>query len=183
MDWREKLRKVLYALEQAEDRARGEVRVPMFGGKLSFESRLFAKVFRADGTIEDLGLIATKLVTVVFVNYLVDSMQDSTTTPMDVFKYHDSGTGTTAAQNTDTDLQTKVETGRATGTTVEGASANIFRSVGTITYTASRAITEHGVFSAASAGTMADRHVFAVVNVGNGESIQFTYELTATAET
>jgi hypothetical protein len=69
------------------------------------------------------------------------------------------GTGAVAENVTDTALGTQVET-RATGTQVEGASANIYRTVATITATASRAITEHGVFSASTGGTLLDRSVF-----------------------
>jgi len=42
-------------------------------------------------------------------------------------------------------------------------------------------VTEHGLFNASSAGTLMDRTVFSAINVVNGDSIQFTYELTATA--
>lgn len=142
---------------------------------------LGAKVIRADGTIEDRGLISVKKVTTAFRDRIVDSLQNQTTTPIDTFKYHGSGTGTTAEANTDTALVTEVET-RATGTQTEGASANIYRSIGTVSYTASRAVTEHGLFSASTSGTLMDRSVFAAINVGNGDSIQFTYEITFNAE-
>lgn len=147
---------------------------------VSFEARLYAVVYRADGRVEDLGLISTRVVTTAFVNYVVDSLQDSTTTPLDAFKYHGSGTGVGAEAVGDTALGTEVET-RATGTQVEGASANIYKSVATVNYTGSRAITEHGLFSASSAGTLMDRSVFSAVNVVNGESIAFEYQLTASS--
>lgn len=143
---------------------------------------LSAKVYRANGRIENLGVIARKKVTTAFVNYLVDSLQNSTTAPLDVFKYHDMGTGISAESNTDTALQTPWGGSRVAGTQVEGASANIFKTVATLAAGGTFAITEHGVFSAATSGTLMDRSVFSAINVVDGDSIQFTYELTANAE-
>jgi len=150
-----------------------------FNRAVAPEARLFARVFRADGTVENLGLIGMKVVTTAGVNFLVDAFQG--TTEPEAFNYHDSGTGSTAEAVGDTDLVTKVETGRQTGTQGEGASANIYQTVATISYTATRSIVEHGIFSAASAGTLLDRTVFTSIGVDNGDSIQFTYELTLPA--
>lgn len=147
---------------------------PVLLGKLS------AVLVRSDGTTVNYGVLGYRVVTTAYVNLLVDELQSSTAAHS-TFLYHDSGTGTGAEAVGDTGLGTKVETGRATGTQTEGASANIYRSVGTISYTATRAVTEHGLFSASSSGTLMDRTVFTAVNVVNGDSIQFTYELTATA--
>jgi len=117
------------------------------------------------------------VVTDAFVAFIVDQMQTETSEFGDL-NFHDSGTSSTAENASDTGLGTKVETGRATGTQGEGASANIYQSVGTIAYTATRAIVEHGIFTASSGGTLGDRSVFSAINVVNGDSIQFTYELT-----
>jgi len=142
---------------------------------------LSAKVKRG-GNMEDLGLLSCQKVTTAFAAYLVDSMQNSTTSPMDVFKYHGSGTGTTAEANDQTALVTEVES-RAEGTLIEGATANIFKSVGTQAYTDTRAIKEHGLFSASSAGTMLDRSLIATaINVENTDEIEWTYQLTVSAE-
>lgn len=130
----------------------------------------------------DLGLISCNLVTVAFTNYIVDSLQNSTTSPMDAFEYHASGTDNTAEANTQTALGVEVET-RQAGTQVEGTTANIYKSVATVTYTATRSITEHGLFSASSAGTMMDRSVFTAVPVVNTDTIEYTYQLTVNAET
>lgn len=145
--------------------------------------RLYAKVikpdyvsFQAPKTI-DLGLISVGVVTDAFVNFLVDNMVAETAEWGD-FKFHDSGIGILAEAVGDTDLGTKVETGRVAGTQLEGATAEIYKTVATITYTATRAITEHGVFSITAAGTLMDRSKFTAINVVNGEKIEFTYELT-----
>lgn len=141
---------------------------------------LRARLLRADGSAVDYGLVSTKLVTTAFVNFMVDQLQTETSEWGD-FKYHDSGVGITAAAITDVDIQTTDGESRATGTQIEGASANIYKSVGTISYTTTKAITEHGLFSTAASTTLMDRHVFSAINVVNGDSIQFTYELTASA--
>jgi len=143
---------------------------------------LSIKHFRKGKLLKDYGLVSCRLVTQAFTQYLVDSLQDSTTYPMDAFKYHGSGTDNTAEANSQTALGTEVES-RQAGTQVEGATANIYKSVATITYTASRSIVEHGLFSAATNGTMMDRSVFTAVPVENTDTIEFTYQLTAAAET
>lgn len=126
------------------------------------------------------GVVSRRLVTTAFVNFVVDQMQTETSEFGD-FKFHDSGVGTTAAAIGDTDMETTDGEARVTGTQTEGASANIYQTVGTITYTTTKAITEHGVFSIVTGGTMIDRHVFAAVNVDNTDQIEFTYEITFAA--
>jgi len=146
-------------------------------GKVTLKGQLYAKVIRKDGKVEDLGLICEKCVTDAFVQYLVDSMQDSSTHPMDVFKWHASGTGTNTESASDTALQNEVES-RVEGTQEEGESANIYQSVATITYSNSYSITEHGIFSAQTDGILLDRSVFSAINVDPNDSIQFAYKLT-----
>ena len=110
------------------------------------------------------------------VGYITDAFQNLAT--INNLRYHASGTSSTAEAIGDTALGVEVEASRTTGTLAEGASANIFRTVGSITYTATRAIVEHGIFSASSGGTLLDRSVFTAINVVNTDSIEFTYELT-----
>ena len=62
----------------------------------------------------------------------------------------------------------------------EGVSSNIYNAMGIQYYDGSYAVTEHGLFDAASGGTLMDRSVFAAINVGDGDGIEFTYELTIT---
>jgi hypothetical protein len=72
---------------------------------------------------------------------------------------------------------------RGTGTTTEGASANIYRTVGTVTADAQIVVREHGVFSQAATGggTLLDRTVFTTITLESGDSLQATYELTCSA--
>ena len=147
---------------------------------VTMEARLFAKVMKKNGQTFDYGVVSHGLVTTAFVNFMVDQMQTETSQWGD-FKYHDSGVGTTGAAVGDTDIETTDGESRATGTQTEGASANIYKSVGTISYTSTKAITEHGLFSQSTGTTLLDRHTFSAINVENGDSIEFTYELTVSS--
>jgi hypothetical protein len=129
----------------------------------------------SNGQVEDFGLVSTKVVTTAGVNYLVDAMQGIV--EPENLRWHASGTDNTSETIGQTALGVEVAT-RVQGTLAEGSSANIYRTVATIPYTGTHAIVEHAILSANSAGTMLDRSVFAAINVGNGDSIQFTYELT-----
>lgn len=147
----------------------------LWGGDVTPVGRLNARVIRRDGKVEDIGLVSTKVVTDAGVAFLVDALQGIT--EPEVLRFHASGTGTTAEAAAQTALVTEVGS-RVSGTLAEGASANIFRTVATVTYSGTFAITEHGIFSASTVGTMLDRSVFAAINVLAGDSIEFTYELT-----
>lgn len=133
----------------------------------------------ANGSKIDYGVVGFRSVTTAFVTFMVDQLQVDSTLWGD-FKFHDSGVGITAENITDTIIETTDGEARATGTQTESA-ANAYRSVGTIAYTTTKAITEHGLFNDVTAGTLMDRTVFAAVNVVNGESIQFSYTLTVNA--
>jgi hypothetical protein len=150
-----------------------------WNGEISPVGRLYATKISPDGTRTDYGLVCTKMVTTAGVNYLVDGLQ-ANTTDVALFKFHASGTGVGAEATGNTALGTEVAT-RTSGSQTEGASANIYRTVGTISYSGTFAITEHGILSASSGGTLLDRSVFAAINVISGDSIQFTYELTLPA--
>jgi len=148
------------------------------GGEVCPTGRLYIRHKKADGSVDDHGLVSTKVVTDAGVAFIVDAFQN--TAEVELLKFHGIGTSNTAENQTDTTLGTEVES-RATGTTTEGASANIYRTVGTVTTVSARAVVEHGIFSASSGGTLLDRSVFAVINTGAGDSIEFTYELTLPA--
>jgi len=120
--------------------------------------------------------VAHGCITTVFVNDIVDSLVAAAY--LNDYKYHDSGTGVVAESEGDTGLGTPTGVARATGTQLEGGSANIYRSVGTITYDASYAVTEHGLFDAATVGILMDRTVFSAINVVLNDKIEFTYEAT-----
>lgn len=149
-------------------------------GVICLTGRLKARLIHADGPSVDYGVIAHGLVTTAWVNFVVDQLQTETSEFGDL-KYHDSGEGTTGAAIGDTDMESTDGESRATGSQTEGAGANIYKTVGTITYSSTKAITEHGVFTQSTGGTLVDRHTFTAINVVNTDQIEFTYEYTATA--
>jgi hypothetical protein len=145
--------------------------IKIFGLTLFTINKRFREV------VEDRRKVIDKCVTDAFVNYVVDQLQTETSTFGD-FKYHDSGTGTGAEAAGDTGLGTPCGDARDTGTQVEGATANIYKSVATHTYGGSLAITEHGLFNASSNGTLMDRTKFAAINVVSTDQIEFTFQIT-----
>ena len=153
--------------------------VARFFGLMTAYGRLEAVLVKTDGKRINYGVLGYRLVTTAFVNFVVDQLQTETSVFGD-FKYHDSGVGITDPAIGDTDIETTDGEARATGTQTEGA-ANAYVSVGTISYTTTKAITEHGLFNASTGVTLMDRSEFAAINVVNGDSIQFTYTLTVSA--
>lgn len=152
-----------------------------------FHGALFLTVKRGNGEVLPYGLASLRVVTDVGVGYIVDAFQNSV--ELENMKYHGYGTGTTAEAAGDTALVTELTTEyvgnvRPTGTTTEGATANIYRTVATLSPdSGTPVLREHGVFSANAAGVLLDRTVYAAVTLdsGAGDSLQTTYELTFTA--
>ncbi len=126
---------------------------------------------------QNLGVVSNRVVTNVGVQFIVNAFLN--TTEAENMNYHGSGTGNTAEAVGNTALVTEVAS-RVAGTQ-SSPSNGVYRTLATITYGAGFAIVEHGIFSASSAGTLLDRSVFAAVNVANGDSIQFQYDLTFSA--
>lgn len=141
---------------------------------VTIQSELRAVVTRKDGTIEDYGIISRRIITTAGANYIVDAHQNLT--ELENINFHAMGTGVNGEVVGDVTLQTEVES-RVSGVQSEPA-ANQYRSVATITASAPRAVTEHGILSASSAGTLFDRSVFSVINLAAFDSIQFTYTVT-----
>lgn len=139
---------------------------------------------KANGERVHYGVVSRRLVTDAGVAYIVDDWDGGSNT-IDLFNYHGVGTGTTAEAAGDTALVTESTTAlnpdstRATGTKTQPA-ANQMRTTGTVTFDASAAITEHGIFTQAATGggTLLDRSVFSAINVASGDSIQIQYTLT-----
>ena len=134
----------------------------------------------------DYGVLSNRVVTDAGVAFIVDDW-DNNGQDLTTLNFHGCGTGAAAEAASDTALGTESTTAlnpnstRATGTRSQPA-ANQYRSVGTLTFDADAAITEHGLFSQAATGggTLWDRSVFAAINVlgASGDSIQFTYTAT-----
>lgn len=150
------------------------------------QSSLHGCIIRANGCVEPLGLLGYKVVTDVGVGYIVDAFQNLV--ELENQKFHGIGTGSTAEAAGETALVTELTTEynpdstRATGTTTEQA-ANIYKTVATNTLdgTPGAALREHGIFSAASAGVLLDRTLFAAITLSSGDGLQTDYRLTLTS--
>ncbi len=139
------------------------------------------------GELWDYGVVSHKVITTVGVNFLVDAFQDIV--EIELMNFHGIGLGATGPVVGDTDIETELTTQynpdntRATGAQSDGASANIYRTIGTNTVDAAAAVVEHGILSNATVavGTLWDRSTFTVINLANGDSLESTYDMTATA--
>lgn len=145
---------------------------------------LRAIVLHADGTATDYGLLGRKLVTAAGVNYIAADFAGGASDIAD-FKFHGFGTGTGSESTANTTLGTELTTEYATNSTrptgSQSASTNTYTTVATLSPDSggTLAITEHGIFSAPSSGTLLDRTVFSAVNlVASADSLQTTYALT-----
>lgn len=172
------LAKVIYQLKNWRARARGV----LLGGNAVFQGELRGLLIRASGERVDFGVLSRRVVTTQGVDFMRDDFNAATGgDDITNMNFHDSGTGVIAEAIGDVDLGTPAgPVTRATGTQSAPASGQ-YRTIGTIAYTATLAITEHGIFDQAARGAgseLWDRSVFAAINVVSGDSIQYTYTLT-----
>lgn len=124
---------------------------------LFFQSHLNAKLIRADGTTKnyDLGSgLVTNVGVMAMANDFAWSAQLNLST-IGLANQHATGTGSTAAAVTDIACQTLASPTTATAVTgtqtfVSAANVQIYRSVATIAYTTTLAITEWGLHSLAT---------------------------------
>jgi hypothetical protein len=93
------------------------------------------------------------------------------------------GTGAGTATQTDTTISTEVETRVAgTSTLVTTTTTNdTYQVVGTQAITATRALTNAGLFDAVSAGNMFTHGDFATINLVAGDSLQQTWKAQLTS--
>jgi len=132
------------------------------------------KLYDANGVLKEHRDINNVVVTVgkaFLAAWLTQSTQS------DYFmRYVGLGTGASAASASDTSLQTELST-RSAGNLTN--STNVWQNQATFgPGVDTGAITEAGLFSASSAGTMMARQVFAVVNKGASDSLQLTWQIT-----
>lgn len=145
----------------------------VFKADINAVGRLYAVKIDEQGNRHDMGLISTRVVTNAGVAWIAAFMAGTGTATA---KWHASGTGTTAENVADTALVTDSGVARTDGS--QASSTNTYTTVGTMTYTSTLAITEHGLFTAVTGATLIDRSVFAAINVVSGDAIEFTYVLT-----
>lgn len=141
---------------------------------LTAKGRIKFELFDASGKLKEIREINNVVVT-VGKNYLATWL--TAATQADYFmQYIGLGTGTNAANASDTTLQTELSS-RVAGTLTP--SANVWQNVASFgPGVDTGAITESGIFSASSSGTMFARQTFAVINKGAGDSLQVTWQVT-----
>jgi len=126
---------------------------------------------RADGSVETTEI--HNLVVTTGLNYIVSRMKDATANAMSHMAV---GSGSTAAALANTALGTELGRVALTSTTV---SANTIQYVATFPAgTGTGAVTEAGLFNAATAGTLLCRTVFGVVTKDTGDSMTITWTVT-----
>ena len=133
---------------------------------------------REDGSVENIDI--NNLVVSTGLNFIVSRMKDTT---LNAMSHMELGTGTTAAANGDTTLQTAISGSRVslTSTSVSGNQITYVASFPAGTGTG--AVTEAGIFNSASStgtlvGTMLCRTTFNAVNKGNDDTLQITWTIT-----
>ncbi len=147
-------------------------------------SELYGRVLHADGSVTNYGLLGRNLITTAGVAFLADDF-GAGGSEVSNMKYHGYGTGTNAENASNTTLQTELTTEYVSNSTrptgSQSDSTNTYTTVGTLSPDSggTLAITEHGIFSADSSGTLWDRTVFSAVNlVAGSDSLQTTYVAT-----
>ena len=157
------------------------------GGAIVAHTELIArkKELGLDGEYhytEERRVVKDRVVTDDFCEDIVDNLIAEVSAFGD-YKYHHSGTGVGAENATDSALGTPVENNRDIGTQVEDSS-KVYKSIATTTYTGTHAVTEHGIFNTAGAGgppvvggILADRTVFAVLNVVATNQIEWIFTI------
>ena len=118
------------------------------------------------------------LVVTTGLGFIASRMKDATAT---VMSHMAIGTGTTTAATGNTALVTESARVALTSTTVTGSSIAYVATFPAGTPATLTAVTEAGIFNAASAGTMLCRTVFSVVNKDVGDTMSITWTVTMAA--
>lgn len=138
------------------------------------QSNLILRHYRGDMLLVDRNLGAG-LVTNAGVTLWAADWNNATAT-IKLANYHDSGTGVTAPTTSDTILQTPTGIARVTGS--QSTANNVYSTVGVIAYGGTFTISEWGLFTDPTIGTLFDHRTFTAIPVVAGDSIQYTYQLT-----
>jgi hypothetical protein len=137
--------------------------------------RLEARLTKPDGSV--IVRVKDNLIVNAGFSFIAQSVGLSTGRP-GVMSHIAVGTGTTAAAAANTTLVTELTRKAATFSHTAGTKVFQFEAIFNAGE-ATGAITEAGVFNAASAGTMLDRVVFAVINKGADDTLtqRFTFTM------
>lgn len=141
--------------------------------KLKLKGELQVVLNKADGSQETHDF--KNLVVDTGLNFIVERMKEDVVTAM---THMELGEGTTAAAAGDTTLESAIA-GSRTGLTSTTVATNTITYIATFAAgTGTGAVTEAGLFNAASGGTMLCRTVFPVVNKQAGDSMTVTWVVT-----
>lgn len=146
------------------------------GQYVTLRGRVYIQQWR-DGRVHDCRYINNTIV-LVGLQWLSGALTGDTATPTDM-KYIELGTSTASVTTADTTLGAAVGT-RATGTqsrVTTTVTSDTYQAVGTVSITDTWAVTECGLFSANSAGSMMARQTFAALNVVSGDTVQITWQI------
>ena len=137
------------------------------------EGKLTLVLTGSDGAVKETQEVKN-LVVQTGLNYIASRMKDATATAM---THMEVGTSSTAASLAQTTLVAAVSASRTalTSTTVTTSSVAYACTFGAGVGTG--ALTEAGIFNAASAGTMLCRTVFSVINKGAADSLTITWTI------
>ncbi len=160
---------------------------------LSTYAELYARHYHATerdpftgmmGWMENIGCVSHGKVTVEFRDFTVDGLV-SNAAEMGDFKFHRVGTDATAEDSTHTVLIADSGITTGAGSQLEGSSADIYKSVSTITADATETWQEHAINSqtGAGGGELMDRSLITpTVSVVSSDTVEFTYEITINEE-
>lgn len=115
------------------------------------------------------------VVTTAGINWLTDLVDGTVTKPANY--YIGSGTGAGTAAVGDTTLNTEVSESRV-ATTLSQPAANTNRFAATQSFTGTKTVTNAGVFTASSSGTLLIHGDFTGIVVDSGDSIAYTIDMT-----
>jgi hypothetical protein len=123
-------------------------------------------------------LVSDQVITTQFLQKIVDNLQADASL-LHLYKYHETGQGTTVATATDTAIESAIMSGvRTAGSQTEPAGEpTTYRTVSSILYDNAYNISEWGLFSLSSGGLLLDRAVFTAVPVASSETVDWTFDL------
>ncbi len=132
------------------------------------------------GFVENCGLLSSGKVTTAFVSEEIQELFDATGSEYADFDFHEVGTSSAAEANTEVALVATSGIARVDGTPTNADP--IYREVGTITADVTETWEEHGLFNNSTSVAMMDRTLTLGQSVNNTDQVQYTYELTKSAE-
>jgi hypothetical protein len=143
--------------------------------KMNALGRVQIQLFDGQGNLKEEHIIKNLVVT-TGLNHIADRLGNSS--PPTRMSHMEVGTGTTSPAAGNTALETAIASSRVALTT-QTVSTNTVEYVGDFPAgTGTGAVTEAGVFNAASSGVLLCRTTFSVVNKGAADTLKITWTLT-----